>query len=1030
MTCYAPYFVCNYWNHTFNDIWKYRINGGIYLYPTQIKRIFQLIEDVHKTNDLVHVCESGFGAGHFSSMVLLLNYTKVTSFDIFKNVHQLPLAKKMQREFGHNRFNIIQGDTRHTIPHAHISPCHVIHISVPKNEAYDIVNFYGKSLVDTIVTATSLNKDLLLYTDIFPDSERLQILRNVSCEKTESVNKRLFLRMSVRERENQMHCWGRYGHSFALSRTVFEFGHRILMSKSGRGDVLLTGAHIGNIRFNQIAQMYKHRIINLQRHSPWVLLWVHHPSRDNITFCDLLVKKNTTTITYILLYAETQRDLHCLFERNWRIYTVLSVNHKVPNKELLETDNIENAYIFATYGNDIPIPDEMMYFENHRQLSNFKECPKYPQVAVPSVKRKRIHRDPQKPNLIVILLDAVSITQFTLNLRQTRKVLKNFHYKQIMNYQAVGEYSGPNQMALYKRNNEWLWDELTRLGYATMKIENSCIRHSALMKFAAQKTTHGREFFEYFCSKKFQHDCIGNITSLDGMLNISNQFLQAYDTFAAFIHIENMHEDSMTHARYSDEKIARFIHNLPHKNSAVVIVSDHGLHYGAYSNTVSGYLELWKPFAFHTLNNNIIMNNPHSLGNAIREYLHLPNNNTNNFKIESQQLRESDRPCRMITPSSLSFFGDTNTKQSLVCEAFTPKFYISNNTLYFFKKTACLTHRIHEKECTRLDFTNEDRYIVVNKNSIYTLPVTPSLYTDDISILVIEIDSLSRNSYHRFFPNTKRALSQLDVSTNIEYSNFNVIGSKSIPNQAALLSYCFPLEKCKESIFEYLGSQKFKTFFGEELCYGQWTVRQVLNVNGVDTLLDSSYCHLNETFTNCLTGSLVSKFALEQLSAFTERNANKKQFAFLNLIPFHNVMKEKCTNWFECFNTNMKVLNSFDYLIAKWVKNTVNNMNRHKKPFILLLKGDHGFREDKPTRRKFSDNVEHINPFLQIISNTNVRFPKYDTLMTPLDLYDFFKAVSSAMPAYDWQLEDSTCTKKRIPDIFCRCPKSSEFGPR
>lgn len=90
-----------------------------------------------------------------------------------------------------------------------------------------------------------------------------------------------------------------------------------------------------------------------------------------------------------------------------------------------------------------------------------------------------------RPNLLLLLIDPISRAQFSRSLPQVRALLPTLTYDTFTRYAAVGNNSGPNQAALYRgsplrsrhdlHNSTWLWDELGRKGYATLKGE---VRHA------------------------------------------------------------------------------------------------------------------------------------------------------------------------------------------------------------------------------------------------------------------------------------------------------------------------------------------------------------------------------------------------------------------------------------------------------------------------------------------------------------------------------------------------------------------------
>lgn len=199
-----------FWNKIHNITINKKINGGIYLYPEQIKRIDILLNELHKSHETVNVCESGFGSGHFSSLILSYNFTNLTSFDLFEKAYHKKIIKMIETDYGADRFKYIRGNTKITIPNSIFPRCNMVHVSVPHNEYYDILNFRNKSEKFTILTATSLNRNFKLYKTYFPLFEQKKIIDKFLCENVSSVSSKLNLYMSVWERSNQIHCWSRY----------------------------------------------------------------------------------------------------------------------------------------------------------------------------------------------------------------------------------------------------------------------------------------------------------------------------------------------------------------------------------------------------------------------------------------------------------------------------------------------------------------------------------------------------------------------------------------------------------------------------------------------------------------------------------------------------------------------------------------------------------------------------------------------------------------------------------------------------
>ena len=90
----------------------------------------------------------------------------------------------------------------------------------------------------------------------------------------------------------------------------------------------------------------------------------------------------------------------------------------------------------------------------------------------------------KRPNLLLLLIDPISRGEFSRSLPRLSRLLPALGYDTFTQYAAVGNNSGPNQAALYRGrplrsrqdlvNSTWLWDKLSRKGYATFKGE---VRH-------------------------------------------------------------------------------------------------------------------------------------------------------------------------------------------------------------------------------------------------------------------------------------------------------------------------------------------------------------------------------------------------------------------------------------------------------------------------------------------------------------------------------------------------------------------------
>lgn len=189
-------------------------------------------------------------------------------------------------------------------------------------------------------------------------------------------------------------------------------------------------------------------------------------------------------------------------------------------------------------------------------------------------------------------------------------------FLEFTNYAVVGANSGPNQAALYSGHTmriarnlssvgaPWLWDELRDAGYVTMKVEDACIENSNMMQSLAPRMTHGKQLRHLFCFAWSRPQCLGNRMAADHAFEYAKQFMEAYGgqedpPWAAFVHLVDSHEDSHSLGAILDNPLSSFLSSLePLDNTAVVVLSDHGMHYGPYFQTEAGQREHRNPFLF------------------------------------------------------------------------------------------------------------------------------------------------------------------------------------------------------------------------------------------------------------------------------------------------------------------------------------------------------------------------------------------------------------------------------------------------
>lgn len=243
--------------------------------------------------------------------------------------------------------------------------------------------------------------------------------------------------------------------------------------------------------------------------------------------------------------------------------------------------------------------------------------------------KKSFSKTKTNANILLILLDPMSRSQFRTSLPRTAKILTELGFIRFSNYTAVGDNSGPNQAALFTgkplvngregiktstatndgNRSFWLWDKLQTNGYVTLKAENGCISNSNMLQSIKPRTTHGQQLHKMYCFDFDRPNCLGKNLTAEYLANYATQFIDAYHSdehrpnhppWAAFLSFIDGHEDTLTLASLLDNVLLKFIHYTSKvtSNTVIVVLSDHGLHYGPYFRSIPGERERAEPLLY------------------------------------------------------------------------------------------------------------------------------------------------------------------------------------------------------------------------------------------------------------------------------------------------------------------------------------------------------------------------------------------------------------------------------------------------
>jgi hypothetical protein len=242
------------------------------------------------------------------------------------------------------------------------------------------------------------------------------------------------------------------------------------------------------------------------------------------------------------------------------------------------------------------------------------------------IKKIALPKKQSNTNLLLIMLDPMSRSQFQRSLPRTAKLLTELGFIHFSHYSAVGDNSGPNQAALFTGHplengrldirssisadeGAWLWDRLQNLGYVTLKAEDGCIDNSNMLQSIHPQTTHGQQLLKMYCFDFDRPNCLGKHLAAEYLTKYALQFIDTYTHYdskqsrppwAAFLSFLDGHEDTLTLASLLDNILFNFIHNSSKvaSNTVTLVLSDHGLHYGPYFRSIPGERERTEPILY------------------------------------------------------------------------------------------------------------------------------------------------------------------------------------------------------------------------------------------------------------------------------------------------------------------------------------------------------------------------------------------------------------------------------------------------
>lgn len=231
------------------------------------------------------------------------------------------------------------------------------------------------------------------------------------------------------------------------------------------------------------------------------------------------------------------------------------------------------------------------------------------------------------PNVLSLLIDPISRNSFHRSLPKTARLLNELGFIEFTKHTVVGGNSGPNQAALFsgvpltngrngigasmshgkpgkEKRPQWIWDDLRDSGYITFKAEDGCVLNSNMIQSIKPHVHHGSALQNMFCFAFDRPNCLGSKMAASHLLESAKDFIDTYNDetpWAAFLSFTDSHEDSMTLIELLDNLFYNFLSEINMSNTIVMVLSDHGLHYGPWFQSKVGERERAEPILFMSL---------------------------------------------------------------------------------------------------------------------------------------------------------------------------------------------------------------------------------------------------------------------------------------------------------------------------------------------------------------------------------------------------------------------------------------------
>ncbi|XP_047357974.1 uncharacterized protein LOC124952324 isoform X1 [Vespa velutina] len=262
--------------------------------------------------------------------------------------------------------------------------------------------------------------------------------------------------------------------------------------------------------------------------------------------------------------------------------------------------------------------------------------PRKPDVEERCEKVKKTNPVENQLSILVIGIDSVSRLNFRRSMPKTVKILEDLKAAEMLGYTKVADNTYPNLVTVLSGLNTaelkklcwqhekktfdecpFIWKTMSSAGYRTIFGEDAC--HMSIFNylkpgFKIQPTDY---YLRPFCvesennigntNKLNANLCVGTRLTFENLLNYIEKVATTFanDLYFAFTWMASLTHDYLNFAQLGDEGYYRLLDVLSKKyllnNTALIVMSDHGMRFGQFRQTFQGKMEDSLPFAFLAL---------------------------------------------------------------------------------------------------------------------------------------------------------------------------------------------------------------------------------------------------------------------------------------------------------------------------------------------------------------------------------------------------------------------------------------------